>query len=118
MLRFMAYIKFDMIFKYLYHRYRYFIFLMKEHKQKLSIALKKASSSLQNVIQMVEDDKYCIDILQQVNAVMGLLRGASARIVENHLKMCGHEKMKNKDESVRDDFVKELMQALHVASRK
>jgi DNA-binding FrmR family transcriptional regulator len=38
--------------------------------KKSLIALKKAKTSLEKVIQMIEDDKYCIDIIQQNLAVI------------------------------------------------
>ena len=51
---------------------------MEEDKQIL-VALKKGQSHLGNVIKMVEDGKYCIDILQQNLAVIGLLKSAKNR---------------------------------------
>jgi CsoR family transcriptional regulator, copper-sensing transcriptional repressor len=38
--------------------------------QKVLIGLKKARTSLDKIIKMVEDDKYCIDIIQQDLAVI------------------------------------------------
>jgi len=89
-----------------------------EHKKKLMLALKKARGTLDHVFEAVEKDTYCIDILQQLNAAMGLLRGASARIVENHLKTCGHKHMSAKSPRVREKFVAELLNALEISSRK
>lgn len=56
--------------------------------QKIIIALKKAQSHLSNVIAMVENKKYCIDILQQNLAVVGLLKSANNKILERHLNSC------------------------------
>ena len=61
--------------------------MTKEDKQIIT-SLKKAKSHLNNVIKMVEDDKYCIDILQQNLAVMGLLKSANAKLLKRHLNTC------------------------------
>lgn len=60
---------------------------MKE-SQKIIVALKKAQSHLGNVIKMVEGKRYCIDILQQNLAVIGLLKSANGKILGKHLKSC------------------------------
>ncbi|MEK7463096.1 MAG: metal-sensing transcriptional repressor [Patescibacteria group bacterium] len=67
------------------------------------IALKKAQSHLANIIKMTEDGKYCINIMQQNLAVMGLLKSAHQALMENHLNSCflnamasGSQKQKNK----------------------
>ncbi len=43
---------------------------------------------LQKVIKMVEEDKYCIDIIHQSQAVQKALSGADNLILENHLNTC------------------------------
>ena len=47
---------------------------MKQTSQKNIIALKKAKSLLDKIIAMIDKDNYCIDIVQQNLAVMGLLK--------------------------------------------
>lgn len=59
-----------------------------EKNKKIIVALKKARSHLGNVITMVENEQYCIDILQQNLAVIGLLKSANSKILDGHLKNC------------------------------
>lgn len=47
---------------------------MKQANNKNLIALKKAKSLLDKIITMIEQDEYCIDVVQQNLAVMGLLK--------------------------------------------
>lgn len=61
---------------------------MTEHKQKVLVNFKKANSHLANIIKMVEEDQYCIDIMQQNLAVIGLLKSAHQMLMENHLNSC------------------------------
>ena len=63
---------------------------MSKSKQKIVIALKKARSSIDGILQLIEvadpknDDK-CFDIIQQNLAVIGLLKSVNLAMMENHL---------------------------------
>lgn len=81
---------------------------MKNHNKSF-IALKKAASLLQKVMKMMEEEKYCIDIIQQNLAIMGLLRAANLNLLENHVNCCvtdaakkgGRELMEKMDELIK-----------------
>lgn len=61
-----------------------------EEKTKKSIQtkLKKAQWQLTKVQEMVENGEYCIDIVQQNMAVIGLLKSAQQDVLQNHLNSC------------------------------
>ena len=50
--------------------------------------LKIIEGHLRAVIRMVEEDKYCIDIIRQIQAIDSALSKVSTQILENHLKSC------------------------------
>jgi DNA-binding FrmR family transcriptional regulator len=81
---------------------------MQEEKEIL-IALKKAHSHLGKVIQMVEDKEYCVAILQQNLAVMGLLRSANNKLLERHLNSCFINAMKGANEKRKDEMIEEIV---------
>jgi DNA-binding FrmR family transcriptional regulator len=81
---------------------------MQESKE-IIIALKKAHSHLGNVIQMVDDKEYCIDILQQNLAVIGLLKAANNRLFERHLNSCFASAMKGTNERRKKEMIEELV---------
>lgn len=81
---------------------------MKEDKA-IMIALKKAHSHLGNVIKMVEDGHYCIDILQQNLAVMGLLKSANDKIFARHLNSCFITAMKGTNEKKKKQMIDEIL---------
>lgn len=56
--------------------------------------LKIAQGHLKKVIQMVEDDQYCIDVIHQSQAVQRALEETDSVILENHLKTCASEAIK------------------------
>lgn len=55
-----------------------------EDKKAIQTALKKASSHLNTIDAMVENNDYCIDIIQQLKAVHGLIHSAMDKTLEIH----------------------------------
>jgi CsoR family transcriptional regulator, copper-sensing transcriptional repressor len=72
-------------------------------------ALKKAHSHLGNVIKMVEEKKYCVDILQQNLAVIGLLKSANNKLLERHLNSCFVNAMRSKNEKRKQEMINEIL---------
>ncbi len=71
--------------------------------------LKIARGHLDKVIDMVEKDTYCIDVVHQSIAVQSALKKIDELILENHLKTCVADSIK-KGES--DEAIKEVMEVL------
>jgi DNA-binding FrmR family transcriptional regulator len=80
-----------------------------EIDKEIKIALKKAHSHLGKVIGMVEEKEYCIDILQQNLAVMGLLKSANNKLLERHLNSCFANAMKGADEKRKQEMIDEIL---------
>ncbi len=57
--------------------------------------LKIARGQLDKVISMVEEDEYCIDILHQTQAIEAALKETDDVIMENHLKTCAADAIRN-----------------------
>ncbi len=64
---------------------------MNDHKKNLLHRLKIAHGHLEKVIAMVEKDEYCLDIIQQTQAVTSSIEKVTEMILENHLKTCVRE---------------------------
>ena len=80
--------------------------------------MKKARGSLDRILQMIEEDNYCVDIATQINAVQGLLKEANKQILKNHLKGCGKTKLVSQDNTEVDAFIEELVRVWDVSTRK
>lgn len=80
-----------------------------DNKKKALIGLKKANTLMQKVISMVEGDRYCIDVMQQNLAVIGLLRSAHESLMENHLNTCFRAAMATKDEKRKKQMTEEIL---------
>lgn len=65
----------------------------KDTQERILHRLKIAQGHLRKVIQMVEEDRYCIDVLHQSQAVQHALKETDHLMLENHLKMCATDAM-------------------------
>lgn len=61
---------------------------MKADKKKISRLLKTARGQLDGILRMVEEDRYCIDISQQLMATEAMLNKINKEILTAHLKCC------------------------------
>ncbi len=64
---------------------------------------KQARGTLEKVIAMIEEDKYCPEIIQQADSAVGLLRTVKKELLAGHLDTCAFERMKeNKDSAIKE----------------
>lgn len=82
---------------------------MQVSKEKLLHRLKISKGHLEKVIQMVEKDEYCIDVVHQLLAIQSALKNADELILENHLKTCVSDSIKA---GRSDEAIKEVMEVL------
>ncbi len=86
-------------------------------KQKALINFKKASSLTAKIIQMAEDGEYCINIMQQNLAVIGLLKSAHQMLMENHLDTCFKNAMASKNEKLQQKMIEEILKVSKLANK-
>jgi DNA-binding FrmR family transcriptional regulator len=60
--------------------------------------------------KMIQDDRYCIDIIRQNNAVVAALKKVNDLILESHLDTCATTAIKSNDEQKREKILKELLE--------
>ncbi len=82
---------------------------MTNNKEKALINFKKAHSLLAKMIDMTENNEYCINIMQQNLAAIGLLRSAHEMLMENHLNSCFKNAMASKNEKKKQEMTKEIL---------
>jgi len=85
---------------------------------KVLIGLKKARTSLDKIIQMLENEAYCIDIIQQNLSVIGLLKSANLNLLEWHLNGCIKHAILSQDQEQVDAKVTELVKIIRLAQNK
>ncbi len=91
---------------------------MAHNTAKTTIALKKAKSSLDKVFRMIEEDKYCIDIIQQNLAIIGLLRSANQSLLDGHVNGCIKDAIKKNNTKRTDEMMVELLKVIKIAQSK
>jgi DNA-binding FrmR family transcriptional regulator len=57
-------------------------------KEKLLNNLSRIEGQVRGLHKMVQDDRYCVDILNQIEAVRASLRGVSKKLLTNHMRGC------------------------------
>ena len=90
---------------------------MSTQKEKTLINFKKVQGLIAKIIQMVEDNEYCIDIMQQNLAVIGLLRSAHQMLMEGHLNSCFKKAMETKNEKRKQKMIKEILRVINLANK-
>ena len=64
---------------------------MKADKAKVTQLLKTARGQIDGILKMIEDDRYCIDISNQILAAQSLLKKANMTILKQHMEHCVKE---------------------------
>ena len=82
---------------------------MRADTQQVTRLLKTARGQLDGIIKMVEDDRYCMDISQQVLAADAMLRRVNKEILSAHLKHCVEHAETDQE---RSDKIDEIVNAL------
>ena len=78
------------------------------HKNAINL-LKTARGQIDAVINMTEDERYCVDIAVQITAIESLLKKANLDILKNHIETCVKDSFQDgsKDEKI-DEVIKIL----------
>ena len=82
--------------------------MMADQKTVLRL-LRTARGQIDGIIKMVEEDRYCMDISQQVTAADAMLRRVNKEILAAHLKHCVEHAQSDQE---RSDKIDELVNAL------
>lgn len=90
-------------------------FRPKDDKERILHRLKIAKGHLEKVTNMVQTDEYCIDILHQMQAIESGIKETGNVLLENHLKTCVSEDIKN---GKADKAITEVMEVFRRRSQK
>lgn len=78
----------------------------KQNKNKAALSIKKSLGTLTKILQMVEEDEYCPDIIQQVDAAIGLLKSSKKTLLKGHLSHCIEDKLKENKPKAIEELIK------------
>lgn len=59
-----------------------------QQKDNYAKRLRRIEGQVRGIARMIEDDKYCIDVLTQISAVNSALRSVALNLLDEHLNHC------------------------------
>jgi DNA-binding FrmR family transcriptional regulator len=79
--------------------------------------LQRIEGQVRGLARMVEDDRYCIDVVTQISAVRAALRRAEEEVLKDHVAHCVEHAIASGDKREQRRKVAELMDVLERAER-
>lgn len=86
--------------------------MTKEEKSRAISRLKRIEGQIRGIQKMVEEDRYCIDILSQTASIVSALKGVEDQIMQQHLNTCVTDAMRSDDNDLRNEKINEVMTVL------
>jgi DNA-binding FrmR family transcriptional regulator len=88
-----------------------------EAKHAILSRLKRIEGQVRGVQRMVEEERYCADVLMQLSSVQEALRGAGRAMLHNHLRHCATEAIRSGDPATAEAMYEELMELMYKNAR-
>src|SRR3989449_7378871 len=86
-------------------------------KDQLQTRLRRIEGQVRGIERMVEDDRYCIDILTQISAVSTALESVAFKILDDHVNHCVAGALASGDQDDAETKTRELLQAVQRFAR-
>ncbi len=83
-----------------------------DQKDALTKRLHRIEGQVRGIERMVDDDRYCIDILDQISAITTALDKVALQILDGHVNHCVTDAMRSGDAEAAEAKTKELLQAV------
>jgi len=77
------------------------------------IRLNKIEGQVKGIRKMIENRRYCVDILTQTKAAISAIRKVELGILENHIQHCLKNAVEAEDESQVNEKISEIMKLLN-----
>lgn len=75
--------------------------------------LRRIEGQVRGLQKMVEEDRYCTDIIAQVASVQEALRGVARALMKNHLRHCAAEALRSHDDAKSKAIYDELLETIY-----
>ena len=85
---------------------------MRADRKKVEPLLRTARGQLDGVLKMIEDGRYCMEIVTQLQAVESLVHKAQREVLRAHLAGCVQEAFETGDEQAREGKIDEIIKLL------
>ncbi len=79
--------------------------------------LRSVEGHIRGIERMVEDDAYCVDVVNQILAVQRALKKVSAAVMDRHLHTCVTHAVRGSDDQAKERVLQELMQVFEATGK-
>jgi DNA-binding FrmR family transcriptional regulator len=86
-------------------------------KDALVKRLHRIEGQVRGLERMVEEDRYCIDVLTQISAVTTALESLALRILDDHVQHCVADALASGDQEAAQEKSRELLEAVQRFAR-
>ncbi|MBV8538780.1 MAG: metal-sensitive transcriptional regulator [Alphaproteobacteria bacterium] len=81
-------------------------------KESCTARLRRIEGQVRGLVRMVEEDRYCIDVITQVQAVRAALKRVEEEVLRDHVAHCVEHAIQSGDSRAQRKKVAELMHVL------
>ncbi|WP_163970292.1 metal-sensing transcriptional repressor [Oceanobacillus halotolerans] len=86
----------------------------KDEKQAIVNRLKRIEGQVRGIQKMIEEDRYCVDVLVQISAINAALKKVGFSVTERHIKHCVSDAIKSGEGN---ETIEELMEVMQQFSK-
>jgi DNA-binding FrmR family transcriptional regulator len=90
---------------------------MNQDKDKILNRLRSIEGHVRGVMKMVEDGAYCIDVVNQINAVQAALQKINTLVLDKHLHTCVTTAIRGDDLGERERVIDEIIQVYNARAK-
>lgn len=84
--------------------------VIQPNKEKLMTRMNRVSGQINGIAKMIENDRYCVDILKQLAAARAALKSVGMVLLEDHTKHCVHDALSKKNKG--NEIIEELIDVI------
>jgi CsoR family transcriptional regulator, copper-sensing transcriptional repressor len=86
-------------------------------KDALILRLHRIEGQVRGIERMIEEDRYCIDVLTQISAVTTALESVAFVVLDDHVNHCVADALASGDTAAAEEKSRELLDAVHRFAR-
>jgi DNA-binding FrmR family transcriptional regulator len=88
----------------------------KGDKKEILVRLRRMEGQLKGIQKMVEEDKYCVEVLNQLSSIIAASQKVATIIMKDHIQGCVRDALTHNDHS--DEHVNELISVIERFTKK
>ena len=88
-----------------------------EDKAALVARLHRIEGQVRGIERMIEEDRYCVDVLTQIGAVTTALESLAYEVLDDHVEHCVADALSSGDPEAAAEKSRELLEAVHRFAR-